>query len=148
MKFIVFRGVKTFTNNSIEFYFIVRYKLQYILSFKYVDQVENILYIYRNTAHTILIVTLKCNVTLIDGAKKQEQILNFFRGANNRTKLFEFRLLPTAREGNVSQVSACPQSASWLLVHCLDLLQCGRYASYWNAFLFFTFTYKILLSLC
>ena len=35
-----------------------------------------------------------------------------------------------------SQVSVCPQSASWLLVHCSALLWCGRYASYWNGFLF------------
>ena len=33
-----------------------------------------------------------------------------------------------------SQVSVCPQSASWLLVHCSTFLQHGRYASYWNAF--------------
>ena len=30
----------------------------------------------------------------------------------------------------------CPQSAPWLLFHCSSLLQCGRYAPYWNAFLF------------
>ena len=30
----------------------------------------------------------------------------------------------------------CPQSASWLLVHCSALLQWFRYASYWNTFLF------------
>ena len=30
----------------------------------------------------------------------------------------------------------CPQSALWLLVHCSSLLRRGRYASYWNAFLF------------
>ena len=35
-----------------------------------------------------------------------------------------------------SQVSVCPQSASWILAHCLTLLQRGRYASYWNAFLY------------
>ena len=35
-----------------------------------------------------------------------------------------------------SQVSVCPQSASWRLVHYLTLLQRGRYASYWNAVLF------------
>ena len=34
-----------------------------------------------------------------------------------------------------SQVSVCPQSASWLIVHCSALLRRGRYASYWNAFL-------------
>ena len=33
------------------------------------------------------------------------------------------------------QVSVCPQSASWIQVHCSALLQRGRYASYWNAFL-------------
>ena len=40
-------------------------------------------------------------------------------------------------EGKVmfSQLSVCPQSASWILVHCSTLLQCGRYAFYWNAFL-------------
>ena len=35
-----------------------------------------------------------------------------------------------------SQVSICPQSASWILVHCSALLRRGQYASYWNAFLF------------
>ena len=46
-------------------------------------------------------------------------------------------LLPTAREGNAfTGVSFCPQSASWLLVHCSSLLRHGRYASYWNVFLF------------
>ena len=35
-----------------------------------------------------------------------------------------------------SQVSVCPQSASWTLAHCSALLRCGRYASYWNAFLY------------
>ena len=34
-----------------------------------------------------------------------------------------------------SQLSVCPQSASWILVHCSALLQHGQYASYWNAFL-------------
>ena len=34
-----------------------------------------------------------------------------------------------------SQVSFCPQSASWLLGHCSSLLERGRYTSYWNAFL-------------
>ena len=34
------------------------------------------------------------------------------------------------------QVFVCPQWASWLLVHCWSLLSRGRYASYWNAFLF------------
>ena len=36
-----------------------------------------------------------------------------------------------------SQVSVCPQSASWLIVHCSALLRRGRYASYWNAFLYY-----------
>ena len=47
-------------------------------------------------------------------------------------------LLPTAREGNVFtgvRQSFCSQSASWLLGLCSSLLQCGRYASYWNVFL-------------
>ena len=47
--------------------------------------------------------------------------------------------LLAAREGNVFTGVCqlfCPQSASWLLVHCSSLLQRGRYASYWNAFLF------------
>ena len=35
-----------------------------------------------------------------------------------------------------SQVFICLQSASWLLIHCLALLQLGQYASYWNAFLY------------
>ena len=35
-----------------------------------------------------------------------------------------------------SQVSVCPQSASRLPVNCLIFLRRGRYASYWNAFLF------------
>ena len=35
-----------------------------------------------------------------------------------------------------SQACVCPQSASWLLVHCLALLRRDWYASYWNAFLF------------
>ena len=45
----------------------------------------------------------------------------------------------TDRKGKVmfSQVFVCPQSASWLLIHCLALLRRGQYASYWNAFLFF-----------
>ena len=34
-----------------------------------------------------------------------------------------------------SQVSVCPQSASWILDHCSALLRHGRYASHWNAFL-------------
>ena len=34
-----------------------------------------------------------------------------------------------------SQMSVCPQSASWIMVHCSALLQRGRYASYWNALL-------------
>ena len=34
-----------------------------------------------------------------------------------------------------SNVSVCPQSASWILVHCSALLWPGRYASYSNAFL-------------
>ena len=32
-----------------------------------------------------------------------------------------------------SQVSVCPQSASWIPAHCSALLKCGRYASYWNS---------------
>ena len=44
------------------------------------------------------------------------------------------RQLPTAREGNVF-TGVCPQSVSWLLVHCSALLQRGRYASYSNDFL-------------
>ena len=36
-----------------------------------------------------------------------------------------------------SQVSVCPQSASWLIVHCSALLRRGRCASYWNAFLYY-----------
>ena len=46
--------------------------------------------------------------------------------------------LATDRKGKVmfSQVFVCPQSASWPLVHCSALLRLGRYASYWNAFLF------------
>ena len=53
------------------------------------------------------------------------------------------KFLPTAREGNVftgvchsvhSRPDACSVTAHpcWLLDH---LLRCGRYASYWNAFL-------------
>ena len=47
-------------------------------------------------------------------------------------------LFSTDRKGKVmfSQVFVCPQSASWILVHCLAFLRRGRYASYWNAFLF------------
>ena len=33
------------------------------------------------------------------------------------------------------RVAFCTRSASWLLIHCLSLLRCGRSASYWNAFL-------------
>ena len=44
-------------------------------------------------------------------------------------------LLLTAREGNAF-TGVCRQLASWLLVHCSALLRRGRYASYWNAFLF------------
>ena len=33
-------------------------------------------------------------------------------------------------------VFVCPQSASWLLSHYSSLLRHGRFASYWNAFLF------------
>ena len=35
-----------------------------------------------------------------------------------------------------SQLPVCPQSVSWLLVHCSAFLQRGWYASYWNAVLF------------
>ena len=35
-----------------------------------------------------------------------------------------------------SQVSVCPQSASWILVQCSALLRRGRYASYRNVLLF------------
>ena len=50
---------------------------------------------------------------------------------------FYFNLIFTDRKGKVmfSQVSVCPQLASWLLVHWSALLRRGRYASYWNAFL-------------
>ena len=47
--------------------------------------------------------------------------------------------LPTAKEGNVFTgvcQSFCSQLASWLLSHCSSFLWRGRYASYWNAFLF------------
>ena len=46
------------------------------------------------------------------------------------------RVIFTDRKGKVmfSQVSVCPRSASWLLVHC-SALRRGRYASYSNAFL-------------
>ena len=44
--------------------------------------------------------------------------------------------LPTARKVMFSQVSVCPQSASWILLQCSALLWRGRYASYWNAFSF------------
>ena len=49
----------------------------------------------------------------------------------------QFLPIFTDRKGKVmfSQVSLCPQSASWLLDHCSSLLLGGRYASYWNAFL-------------
>ena len=36
-----------------------------------------------------------------------------------------------------SQVSVCPQSASWLFGHWSSLLRRGWYATYWNAFLLF-----------
>ena len=42
-----------------------------------------------------------------------------------------------------SQVSVCPQLASWILVHCSALLRRGQYASYWNAF-FFKFIITLL----
>ena len=47
-------------------------------------------------------------------------------------------LIITDRKGKVmfSQMSVCPQSVSWLLIHCSALLRRGRYASYWNALLF------------
>ena len=35
-----------------------------------------------------------------------------------------------------SQVSVCPQSTTKILVHRSALLWRGRYASYWNAFLY------------
>ena len=40
----------------------------------------------------------------------------------------------TDRKGKVmfSQVFVCPQSASWLLIHCLALLRRGQFASYWK----------------
>ena len=43
-----------------------------------------------------------------------------------------------------SQVFVCQQSASWLLVHCSALLQCGRCASYGNASLLYNKLYVIL----
>ena len=38
-----------------------------------------------------------------------------------------------------SWMSVCPQLASWLIGHYSFLLRCGRYASYWNAFLLLIF---------
>ena len=35
-----------------------------------------------------------------------------------------------------SQVSVCPQLPSWALARCSAMLRHGRYAPYWNAFLF------------
>ena len=49
------------------------------------------------------------------------------------------------RKAMFSQVSVCPQSASRILVHCSALLQRDRYASYWNAFLFFLLSHKHFL---
>ena len=45
-----------------------------------------------------------------------------------------------------SQVFVCLQSASWLLVHCSSLLWRGRYASYWNAFLFILYFNFVFVS--
>ena len=64
----------------------------------------------------------------------------FFFGVCHFSLFFTFAssLWYWAIKGKVifSQVFVCPQSASWLLDHCSSLLQRGRYASYWNAFLF------------
>ena len=54
-------------------------------------------------------------------------------------KCERIQLFSTARKGNVSTgvcQSFCSQLASWLLGHCPSFLWHGRYASYWNAFLF------------
>ena len=49
-----------------------------------------------------------------------------------------WKLIITDHKGKVmfSQVSVCPQSASWLLVHYSALLRRRHHASYWNAFSF------------
>ena len=41
-------------------------------------------------------------------------------------------------EGNVF-TGVCPQSASWLFVHCAAFLRRSRHPSYWNAFLYFKY---------
>ena len=60
-------------------------------------------------------------------------------------------LLPTAKEGNVFTgvcQSFCSQPASWLLGHCSSLLRRGRYASYWNAFLQFSYIFMYIFCTC
>ena len=55
---------------------------------------------------------------------------------NSSQVTVSIRSLPTASEGNVFTgvcQSFCSQLTSWLLGHCSSFLQCGRYASYWNA---------------
>ena len=67
-------------------------------------------------------------------------------------------LLPTAREGNVftgvcHSVHNWPHGYSvtahpcWLLGHYSSLLQRGRYASYWNAFLLIICLFIVALKL-
>ena len=58
--------------------------------------------------------------------------------AINLSVIYVPQVLITDRKGKVmfSQVFVCPQSASWLFIHCSALLRLGQYASYWNAFFF------------
>ena len=67
-------------------------------------------------------------------------LVDHHEGATRPNQTFWSSLiLPTTRELNVFRgicQSFCSQSASWLLSHCSSLLKRGRYASYWNAFLF------------
>ena len=76
------------------------------------------------------------------------KVWNYFAATFHRKTIWFYHIIKskstqiysvfTDRKGKVmfSQVFVCPQSASLLLVHCWSLLWRGRYASYWNAFLF------------
>ena len=58
---------------------------------------------------------------------------------SNYPDIFEYTLFPLCLlpcYWSQGKVMFSPQLVWWLLGHCSSLLQRGRYASYWNAFLF------------
>ena len=69
-----------------------------------------------------------------------DNITSNYRKTNvNGVWMWIFEWVITDRKGRYCfhrRLSFCPQSASWLLDHCWSLLQHGRYASCWNAFLY------------